>query len=411
MTEARRTVAVIVETSGSYGRAILAGVARFLRTHGLHWSILVDERELGAAAPRWLSRSGADGIICRPMTRPLAEKLLAKDLPAVDLNDQFEGLGLPHIWSDMRAIGRRAAEHLLERGFRRLAYCGFRDETWSELRRAGFEEALSRRGLGCDVYVSPWRGLRARPWSQEHEALARWLRGLPRPLAVMACNDVRAQHVIDAARSVGLSMPEELAVVGVDDDYPLCDLCDPPLSSVVPNAPRIGYEAASLLERLMSGERPQPVELLVEPLGVVTRQSTDILAVDDPLTAAALRHIRERACDGLKVPQLLRHVAISRPVLERRFRKYLDRSPQAENPPRPAGPRPAAPAGDRAPAEERRRAHRLQARGVPERRLQARDRHLPRRVPPQRHPGGHPARPRYRTVSVDDRPGWVGEVD
>ncbi len=180
------------------------------------------------------------------------------------------------------------------------------------------------------MYASPWRGLRSRPWNQEHDALERWLKSLRRPLAIMACNDVRAQHVLDAARSLGIAVPEELAVVGVDDDYPLCDLCDPPLSSVVPNAQRIGYEAAHLLDRLMSGERSEPSETLIEPLGVVTRQSTDVLAIDDPGTAAALRHIREHACGGLKMQELLRHVAISRPVLERRFRKFLDRSPQAE---------------------------------------------------------------------------------
>jgi len=152
---ARRSVAVIVETSGSYGREILGGIARYLRTHARNWSLFVDERELSAEAPAWLSRWRGDGIICRPMTPALAELFGRRGIPAIDLNDQHEGLGLPHIWSDMRAIGRRAAEHLLERGFRNLAFCGFRDELWSELRRQGFTEAVERPGSRCEAYASP----------------------------------------------------------------------------------------------------------------------------------------------------------------------------------------------------------------------------------------------------------------
>ncbi len=327
---ARRAVAAIVETSGSYGREILGGIARYLRTHARSWSMFVDERELSAEAPAWLSRWRGDGIICRPMTPALVDLFQRRGIPAIDLNDQHEGLGLPHIWSDMRAVGRKGAEHLLERGFRNFAFCGFRDELWSELRRQGFTEAIAQPGLRCEAYASPWRGRRAREWQQEQAALERWLRGLPRPLAVMACNDLRAQHVLDAARSLGLAVPEELAVIGVDDDYPFCDLCDPPLSSVVPNAQRIGYQAAETLDGLMAGEPAVAQEILVEPLGITTRQSTDVLAIDDPAIASAVRLIRERACDGLRVSEIVKRVALSRPVLERRFRKHLSRSPQAE---------------------------------------------------------------------------------
>jgi LacI family transcriptional regulator len=125
-------------------------------------------------------------------------------------------------------------------------------------------------------------------------------------------------------------VPEQLAVIGVDDDYPFCDLCDPPLSSVVPNAQRIGYQAAETLDGLMAGEPLAAQEILVEPLGITTRQSTDILAIDDPAIAAAVRLVRERACEGLRVSEIAKQVALSRPVLERRFRKYLRCSPQVE---------------------------------------------------------------------------------
>src|SRR5208337_1193346 len=147
------------------------------------------------------------------------------------------------------------------------------------------------------TYESPWGGPKAHPWEQEQGQIGQWLRALPRPVGILACNDMRGQHVLDACQRVNLGVPEEVAVIGVDDDVLLCELCDPPLSSIIPNAERVGYEAAALLDRLMAGEKPQCRESRIEPLGVTTRQSTDVLAIDDPHIAAAVRYIREHACD------------------------------------------------------------------------------------------------------------------
>jgi LacI family transcriptional regulator len=227
-------------------------------------------------------------------------------------------------------IGRLASEHLLDRGFQRFAFCGFTGHEWSRKRAAGFVERLGAAGHACDVYESPWGGPDAHAWEKEQEEIGRWLRALPNPLGVMACNDVRGQQVLDACQRSGIGVPDEAAVIGVDDDEVLCELCNPPLSSVVPNPQRIGYEAAALLARLMAGGEPDAQELQVEPIGVTTRQSSDVLAIDNPHIAAAIRHIREQACRGLSVPELLKQVPLSRTVLERQFRKYLGRSPQAE---------------------------------------------------------------------------------
>ncbi len=223
-----------------------------------------------------------------------------------------------------------AAEHLLERGFRHFAACGFTGHAWSRQRLEGFRQALGVAGPNCAVYESPWGGRHAHPWELEQSRIGDWLRDRPRPLGVFACNDSRGQHVLDACQRIGLSVPEEVAVLGVDDDVLLCELCDPPLSSVVPNPERVGYEAAALLDRLMAGAKPRRLHECIEPLGVATRQSTDVLAIDDPHIALAVRYIRENACRGVTVHEVLRHVPLSRTILERRFRKYLGRSPQAE---------------------------------------------------------------------------------
>jgi LacI family transcriptional regulator len=167
------------------------------------------------------------------------------------------------------------------------------------------------------------------PWEEELDRLSQWLATLPRPVGIMACNDVRGKEVLDGCSHCGLAVPEEVAIVGVDNDELLCELCDPPLTSVVPAPDTIGYEAAQWLDQWMAGQQPLPSPRLVAPRGIATRQSTDILAVADPEVAAALRRIRQAACDGLTVDGILRDVPVSRSILERRFRKFLGRSPQA----------------------------------------------------------------------------------
>lgn len=323
----RPRVALLVEMSGIYGRRILEGVRRHQRVRG-SWSLFLDQRELRSPPPPWLLRRHWDGIICRSTTPELARAFRRSGTPVVDLNDLYDGLGLPRVRSDMRAIGRLGAGHLRDRGYRRFAFCGFSGETWSAERRDGFVAALA--GAAVAEFSSPWRGPHAPAWDRDQDRLAGWLKRLPTPVGLMACNDVRGQHVLNACKSAGLAVPDQLAVVGVDDDQVLCELCSPPLSSVRPNAERIGYEAAELLERLMGGEATAASDLLVEPLDVVTRLSSDAVGIDDADVAAALTLIRAEACHGLTVRRLVARLAVSRSQLERRFRAHLGRSPHAE---------------------------------------------------------------------------------
>jgi LacI family transcriptional regulator len=325
----RPRVALIVEMSGVYGRQILEGITQYQRSHR-PWSVFLEQRELRAPPPPWLLRRPWDGIICRSTTSALARAFLRRSIPAVDLNDLHGGLGLPRIWSDMRAIGRVGAAHLLERGFRHFAFCGFSGETWSDGRRDGFCEAVGEAGFDCAVYQSPWHGRHVPAWDKDQQRLVAWLRSLSKPLGLMACNDVRGQQVLNACHMADVHVPEEIAVVGVDNEQVLCELCDPPMSSVEPNPERIGYEAAALLDRLMAGEKVSASEMLIPPLGVVARQSSDITRIDDPDVAAALTFIRQNACNGASVEQVVAHVAVSRSILERRFRKHVGHSPQTE---------------------------------------------------------------------------------
>ena len=198
-------------------------------------------------------------------------------------------------------------------------------------RRDGLAAALGGRGKFCGAYEVAWQiHPYSRLWEREKVSICRWLATLDRPLALLSCSDILGQHVLDACRRIGAAVPEEIAVVGVDDDALLCELCQPPLSSVRLDAERIGYEAAALLDRLMAGKPPPSAVQLVSPLGITIRRSTDELAIDDPLIAAAARYIRENACRGATVQEVLRQVPMSRTVLEQKFRRYLGHSPKAE---------------------------------------------------------------------------------
>jgi LacI family transcriptional regulator len=324
-------VALLVETSVIYGRGILSGITKYLREH-FRWSLFLEQRELGAGPPPWLATQRWDGIISRATTPELAQQFRLMAVPVVDLNDLHPGLGFPRIVSDHRLIGTMGAEHLMEKGYLRFGFCGFAGELWSRERREGFRDAIERVGARLSSFDSVWRGEDAPAWDEDQARLADWLGTIERPAAIMACNDARGRHVLEACSTLGINVPEELAVIGVDDERIFCDLCSPPLSSVRPNPELIGYQAAAVLDGLMAGGLPPAgaVLSLIAPIGIVARQSTDASAILDPTVAAALRFIRDQALHGCTVEDLLAAVPMSRSALERRFRKHIGRSPQEE---------------------------------------------------------------------------------
>ncbi len=324
----RPHVLLIVETAMSFGRGVLEGISRYLVEHP-PWSVQFDLRELQITSPDWVDRWDGDGIITRSTTPEMADVIANLGIPTVNLTDIYGQRTLPSIWNDHAIIGKLAADHLCERGLKHFAYCGFSDHHWSTLRHDGFRQSLEERAFSTAQYASAWSLASGTGWEAQQAKLVRWLESLPKPIGVMACNDFRGQHVLEACREAKIAVPEQVAVIGVDNDQVICDFCQPPLSSVIPSAERIGYEAAQMLERLMRGEPLPQKHVTIAPLGIAARQSTDILAIEDPDVVAALKLIRERACSGLTVSEILRDVPVARSSLERRFRKYLGRSPQA----------------------------------------------------------------------------------
>jgi len=318
-------VALIVETSLASGRDILRGIARYLRAHG-PWSVYHEPRALEEAVPPWLNQWQGDGIIARIQNRPIADAVVGTGLPVVDVLGLVPGLPVPLVHVDDRAVARLGADHLLERGFRHFGFCAVEGANWSDARQAGFEAIVKQAGCDCSICRLPpdTRGLAN--WEAQQDLLTDWVRSLPRPVGVMVCNDPRGQLVLEAARRAGAAVPEQMAVIGVDNDEPLCEISYPPLSSVQPDHVRVGYEGAALLDRMMRGETAPQSPVYVPPAGLVTRLSTDVLAIDDPLVATAVRFIREYACDGIGIDDIVAHLPLSRSTLQRRFRRVLGRS-------------------------------------------------------------------------------------
>ena len=329
-----RKVALLVETSRGYGRGLLQGIIRYARLHG-PWSFYIHPGDFEQALPE-MERWGGTGIVARIETPEIARAIRAAQLPTICLDfcckqaaHTDEDWQLSEVHPDPVASVNLAIEHLLERGFQRLAFVGLPDRIWSEQRQAAFCDRLQRAPCACVVYEPP-RAKRDREWGREQEILAAWLRELPKPLGLVACNDDRGRQVLEAALAAGVQVPDEVAVIGIDNDEVLCELSTPPLSSVALNTERGGFETARLLDGLMSGNIRKPQQILVEPLWVVTRQSTDVLGIEDREVAAALRFIRQHAEKPIGVKEVLAHVPISRRALEIRFRKTVQRSIQQE---------------------------------------------------------------------------------
>ena len=314
-----KQVALLIETSNAYARGILRGVMAYVREHR-PWSLRLTEHGRGEVGRGELAEWQGHGIIARIENQKIASTLRDFRRPVVDVSAARLLPKLPWVETDDAAIAKAAAEHLLARGLANFGFYGDDRFNWSRWRQAAFHEHIAAAGLTC----------RDAPQDRGSRRLAVWVRELPKPAGVMACYDIRGRELIDACRAAEVEIPDEVAVIGVDDDELLCELSDPPLTSVIPDVRRTGWVAAEILDAWMSGSRPADLGHPIPPLGITTRRSTDTLAIEDPDLATAVRFIREHACDGISVADVVGKLPLSRRVLESRFERVLGRSPHAE---------------------------------------------------------------------------------
>lgn len=317
-----------IETSVAYGRGLLYGIAEYSRIHG-PWAFYSEPGAEQTTLPR-LDKWGASGIITRIPDESNLERFIVNGLPTILVPLKEKISGFPSIIDDCHAAGKMAAEHLLDRAFRNFAFSGFSDMHWSRDRRQAFTKTIAAAGFETQCYERP-RAKVLRTYQKELHLLADWLNLLPRPVGIMTCDDEHGRHVLEACKVAGLRVPEQVAIIGVDNDELVCTLSDPPLSSVAVNTRKAGYQAAALLDRLMTGkEKMADQKIIVRPLHVVTRQSTDVLAIEDREVAEAIRFIRQNANRPVQVTDAAQAASLSRRVLEKRFRKIMGRSVYSE---------------------------------------------------------------------------------
>jgi LacI family transcriptional regulator len=327
-------VALLLETSTEYGRGLLRGIVRYSRLHG-PWSLYVAPGHLEQALPKSKSWKGT-GIIARVRSPEMAKLIRRTGLPFIASSlDESRSPGHATKFGEIRtssdAISHMAAAHLIERNLRHFAFCGFLGCAWSEHREEAFSKYLKDRRFPCQTHRIELANWLRRPhwiedWEEEQTTLVEWLRSLPKPVGLMACNDICGREVLQACGAAGLGVPDEVAVAGVDNDELICELSSPPLSSVALDLEKAGYESARLLDGLMSGNSTANRVVWVEPVYVVTRLSSDVIGQDDPSVAAALRFINNYAGKPIGVSEVVEQARVSRRTLERRFATFLGRS-------------------------------------------------------------------------------------
>jgi LacI family transcriptional regulator len=311
-----------IDTSLASGRDMLAGISRFNKEMA-EWSLFHQPRGLEEHAFDALLGWEGDGILIRLQHRDWLEPLIRTKIPAIDLLGLHPHPKLPRVLPNDAAISKLAFEHFTERGFRNFAYFGIDGESWSIRRLESLREQLSKSGRDLHSLIVP--RFSKKNWDQQQESVGQWLEQLPKPVAILVCSDQRGPEIVEACRRLELRVPDEVAILGVDNDETLCSISQPSLSSICPNHCQVGFQAASILDSWLQGNTPAP-ETLVEPRTVIVRRSSDAYAVGDEDISKALIFIHEHCRDPISVDDIVAITTASRSVLQRKFRKHLQRT-------------------------------------------------------------------------------------
>lgn len=320
----RQSVVIVsLPFEAEYFRQVAMGLRAGRREETTHFRVIRWENSVALAQQvREVQRTGWEpcGVIAGMMSRQdLAAVRRCWRGPLVNVSSRVRLDGVASVVPDSLAVGRLACEHLLERGFRRLGFVGQSDVYYSRLRQRGFGDAAIQ--AGTPMHVHGWSTPRA---------LRSWLAKQARPIGVLGCQDLMAFRVVDAAMRLGLRVPEDVAVLGVDNSAISCELAPVPVSSVDISGEHVGRLAVELIEGMRRGEAAPKDPILVPPARVVVRRSTSAWAVEPPELAEALRFIEARACDPISVQHLLDAVPIARRTLEREMSRQLGRSPHQQ---------------------------------------------------------------------------------
>jgi len=319
-----KKVALMFPVARMHEGQFVRGVIDYVSEHET-WTFHANP-EMFAMSLKTLDGWPGHGVLAPLRTKAQLQGAKALEVPVVNMAGTLRYTGLPRVMVDQEAVGRLAAEHLLQRGFRRFAYFGQENTWYSRQRQEGFIDRITRAGGECSVLEAPRSLGTGHPWHHWVGLLQEWLETLKPPMGLMAVHDYRARMVLDACLRLGLRVPGDVALVGVDNEPIACEFSEVPLSSVARNSRWEGYQAASLLDRLMAGKQPPKHDILIPPEGVVARRSTDTEAIEDPHVAAA-RFIREHIDEAFGIDALAKHTSVSRRYLHYHFNRCLGCTP------------------------------------------------------------------------------------
>lgn len=312
---------------GSHQEVFIEGILQFAHEHGLKWSYMVAPESSNVSITQLVGWPG-DGVIAALHNAKEGRCAAGLKLPVVNISGALAKSPVPRATVDNRAIGKLAAEHYLERGYENLAFYGIRGIIYSDQRLEGFSETAAAKGLAVATHLAGQTfNIKGNKWLHQQAELTEWIRGLKPPCAVFAASDARARQVISSCDALQLRSPDQIAVLGVDDQQIICEHTHPTLSSIARNSLREGYVAAEMLHQLMSAAPMPDRERLIPPLGIVPRESTDIAAIDDDRLRDVLAYFQEHIEEPVSVSEVCRHAGVSRRWLEYAFRETLGVSP------------------------------------------------------------------------------------
>jgi len=327
-----RRVALVYPASVPWIARCLDGIRRYAQEQG-GWHLLCSPPTLRGAEEsaltlRSLQGWKGDAIIAVSNDEEELAAGRKMKMPIINLAGGLsDSFGIPRVMVNQSQAGRMAAEHLLGRGLRHLAFFGWRDLWYSQQRHQGFSERAGEAGLTCHSFLEAAGETDPQIWPQRIAHVGAWLAALPKPVGIFAVHDYRAQFLMEACYDTGLRIPQEVAVIGMDNDETICEHSAPTLTSVSRSSEQVGWEAGTLLDRMMQGEPPPAADVLLEPDGVIERQSTDQLYSEEPLIQRALDYMRLHLQTQFNVEQIAEFIGVSKRTLETRFRENLQSSP------------------------------------------------------------------------------------
>ncbi len=322
----KHRILVLIETSREFGRGLLKGISQFSEVYG-PWNFFryppyyIQFRDWKKTSS-WIKKQVVDGII---MWTPNTGDVQKLGVPTVLLDVPDVPPGCSVILTNNEMIGEMAANYFMERCYHNFAFCGFSDFFWSQKRCKSFVEELKKHNKEVYVYSSD-KSRSHHYWEDEKNLLIEWLNSLPKPVALLTCNDDRGQDILDACRQANIRVPEDVSVLGVDNDELVCNMTHPQLSSIAINTVKAGFEAARHLEWMINNKSNNPKKIFANPIHIITRHSTDIVMVQDSDVSDALRFIQNHVREQIQVVDVAEHLAVTREGMNKKFRKYLGRS-------------------------------------------------------------------------------------